>query len=231
MAFFRMTLFTFALFWSLLPSFATAKDRPVPLDRLRVELVRKEPKRSVVGEIVYFSQLVKLQAGGIIHPRPGTTFRVTAVAYSPTVDQNDATPCITASGYRVGRDVVATNFLPLGTRIRIGENTRVVRDRMNEKYNGQYIIDIWHPTRREALAFGAQTLEIEILGFGEPEERAGTPAPTPSPEPPAGFLAEARERFQEFTGFFRQFVPGRAYLPPDVDCLTDTDGGRGEGGR
>src|SRR3989339_658118 len=44
-------------------------------------------------------------------------------AYSSTVDQCDSTPCITANGYNLcennKENVIATNFLPFGTKIRI----------------------------------------------------------------------------------------------------------------
>jgi 3D (Asp-Asp-Asp) domain-containing protein len=231
---FRIPLTSVVLLTSLTPFIARGQDDRVEIDRLRLEIVPVEEERSFFKTIVHVSQLLKLYAGGLISPKPGKKFRVTAVAYSPTVDQNDLTPCITASGARVGPDVVATNFLPFGTRLRIDGKTYVVRDRMNQKYNRQYIIDIWHPTRQQALAFGRRTVEIEILGVAPavakesdvPEEETPPPTPTlaepPAEQPPQGVLGELRESIQKLGVLFQRFTSLRA-LPKDVDCLS-TDG-------
>lgn len=92
-------------------------------------------------------------------------FYVPATAYSSTPDQTDSTPFITASGTHVRQGVVAANFLPLGTVIRIpevyGEQTFVVEDRMHARY--VYRIDIWFPSRDEARAFGFKMVKIEII--------------------------------------------------------------------
>jgi|AntAceMinimDraft_18_1070375.scaffolds.fasta_scaffold04292_20 3D (Asp-Asp-Asp) domain-containing protein len=85
----------------------------------------------------------------------------TITGYSSTVDQCDSTPFITASGQRVRTGIVASNEFPFGTILKIdglpfdGE----VQDRMNRRYkNGE--IDIWFPTRAEALGWGKQVREI-----------------------------------------------------------------------
>ncbi len=93
----------------------------------------------------------------------GSAVRVLATAYSSTVDQTDASPFITASGRRVGPGIIAANFLPLGTQVRIGNNIYTVWDRMNPRYNGKYIIDIWMPTRTDAIVFGARVMEMEVV--------------------------------------------------------------------
>lgn len=92
--------------------------------------------------------------------------QVYVTAYSSTPDQTDSTPFITASNTRVRDGIVATNFLPFGTKIRIPivypDKIFVVEDRMNVKHNRK--VDIWFPTRQEALNFGIKWLDIEILG-------------------------------------------------------------------
>ena len=86
-------------------------------------------------------------------------------AYSSSPEQTDETPFITASGKYVHHGVVAANFLPFGTRVRIpaifGDKVFVVEDRLDERYNDR--IDVWFPTKEGALKFGQQITEIEIL--------------------------------------------------------------------
>ena len=93
------------------------------------------------------------------------TYTVRATAYSSTPDQTDDTPFITAKGTLVRDGLVAANFLPFGTKIRIpnlyGEKIFVVEDRMNARY--WYNIDIWFPERSLAKAFGSQRVTIEIV--------------------------------------------------------------------
>jgi len=95
----------------------------------------------------------------------GSAVRVLSTAYSSTVDQTDSSPFITASGARVGHGVIAANFLPFGTKVRIGNQTYTVLDRMNARYDNKYIIDIWMPTRAEAIQHGARVLEMEIVAL------------------------------------------------------------------
>jgi 3D (Asp-Asp-Asp) domain-containing protein len=90
---------------------------------------------------------------------------VLITAYSSTPEQTDDTPFITASGNYVRSGVVAANFLPLGTKIRIpevfGDKIFVVEDRTHEKYSDR--VDVWLPTKEEATRFGVKISEIEIL--------------------------------------------------------------------
>jgi len=90
---------------------------------------------------------------------------VPITAYSSTPDQTDSTPFITASGTRVRDGIVAANFLPIGTQIRIpeyyGDKVFVVEDRMNSRYWEK--VDIWMPTRAEAINFGLRRTYIEVI--------------------------------------------------------------------
>lgn len=91
------------------------------------------------------------------------TRMIKVTAYSSTPDQTDDTPFITASGTFARDGIAAANFLPLGTKIRLpeafGEKIFVVEDRM--KRNN--LLDIWFPTREEAMEFGVKNLKMEIL--------------------------------------------------------------------
>jgi 3D (Asp-Asp-Asp) domain-containing protein len=88
-------------------------------------------------------------------------------AYSSTPGQTDDTPHITAAGTYVREGIVANNFLSFGTEIRIPEVYKdkvfVVEDRMSWK-KGNNHVDVWFPDYGQALAFGAKTTYIEILG-------------------------------------------------------------------
>ncbi len=99
-------------------------------------------------------------------PAPLNTKRVWLTAYSSSVDETDDTPFITASGKTVRSGIVATNFLPFGTKIKIpsvfGDRIFVVEDRMHPRKVG--IVDIWMPSKKEALQFGAFKADIVILG-------------------------------------------------------------------
>lgn len=90
---------------------------------------------------------------------------IPATAYSSTPDQTDDTPFITARGTYVRDGIVAANFLPFGTKIKIpeiyGDKVFVVEDRMNRRY--WHKIDIWFPDRESALEFGIKTVRIQIL--------------------------------------------------------------------
>lgn len=92
--------------------------------------------------------------------------KVIVTAYSSSVWETQGDPFITASGSRVREGIIANNLLPFKTEIRLpeisGDKIFVVEDRMNSK-KGYYHVDIWFPSREEALAFGAKLTEMEIL--------------------------------------------------------------------
>ncbi len=97
--------------------------------------------------------------------KPITSFIVMASAYSSTPDQTDNTPFITAWGTQVRDGIIAANFLPFGTMIKIpelfGDKTFVVEDRMNRRYSHK--IDVWFPERSQAMEFGNKKVKIEVV--------------------------------------------------------------------
>jgi len=91
--------------------------------------------------------------------------KVLITAYSSSIDETDNTPLITASGNYVRPGVAAANFLAFGTKVRLpkifGNQIFIVEDRLHEKNNDR--VDIWFPSKEEALRFGSQISEMEIL--------------------------------------------------------------------
>lgn len=132
---------------------------PTLADRAIVGIEAWPRERTVAALLQSPSLTVRSNLG------PGSVVRVLATAYSSTVDQTDASPFITASGRHVGPGVLAANFLPFGARVRIGQNMYTVLDRMNERFNDMYIVDIWHPSRAEAIVFGARIIEMEVVAL------------------------------------------------------------------
>jgi 3D (Asp-Asp-Asp) domain-containing protein len=97
------------------------------------------------------------------------TYQIPVTAYTSEVGQTDDTPCITASGLDVCKrdteNIVATNFLPLGTRVRMpelyGDRVFYVEDRMNGRYH--YKMDVWMKEKEAAKQFGVQYTTIEVF--------------------------------------------------------------------
>jgi 3D (Asp-Asp-Asp) domain-containing protein len=93
------------------------------------------------------------------------TMRLYVTAYSSTPEQTDDTPFITASGKHVRDGIVATNLLPLGTKIKIpeiyGNKVFVVEDRMHPRMQDR--VDIWFSTYSEAKNFGKKRASIVVL--------------------------------------------------------------------
>ncbi len=93
------------------------------------------------------------------------TIKVYITAYSSRPEETDDTPFITASGKRVRNGIVASNFLPLGTVIKIpelfGNKVFVVEDRMNPRFKNR--IDIWFPNLWQAERFGIKKAKILVF--------------------------------------------------------------------
>ena len=74
-------------------------------------------------------------------------------------------PALTASGTYPRDGIVATNFLPFGTKIRVpalfGSKVFVVEDRMSPKNNNT--VDIFLSSQQEAINFGRRGAYVEII--------------------------------------------------------------------
>jgi len=90
---------------------------------------------------------------------------VVITGYSSTEDQTDSTPFTTAWNTQTRPGVVAANWLPLGTKIKIpelfGNRVFTVEDRMHPRNANK--LDIWFQSREEALKFGVRKARVEIL--------------------------------------------------------------------
>ncbi|MDP3956418.1 MAG: hypothetical protein Q8P97_00295 [bacterium] len=97
--------------------------------------------------------------------RPRAVYTKEVSAFSSTPEETDETPFITASGTYVRQGIVAANWLPFGTKIRIPaiSETAVftVEDRMHSRYSDR--VDVWFPEKIQAKDFGVRTLVIEVL--------------------------------------------------------------------
>lgn len=91
--------------------------------------------------------------------------KVVMTAYSSHPDETDSTPFLTASGTATRDGVVAANFLPFGTAVKIpelfGDKVFIVEDRMHRRFSKR--MDIWMPSKKDAIIFGKVSAEIEIL--------------------------------------------------------------------
>lgn len=120
-------------------------------------LTKEEIKQDEEVEKSIVEKTVKLE--------PKRVMIVLATAYSSTPDQTDNTPFITAWNTYVRDGIIAANFLPFGTQIRIpdifGDKIFIVEDRMHQRY--WYRVDVWFPERQTAKEFGVKKVKIEII--------------------------------------------------------------------
>lgn len=99
-------------------------------------------------------------------PRPDKVVRSVITAYTSTPDQTDDDPFIAATGKRVHDGMIAANWLPFGTKIKIpalyGDKIFVVEDRMNSRY-GYGRLDIWlDASKKEGRKFGVKRVDVEV---------------------------------------------------------------------
>ncbi len=139
---------------------ADMKQQPFLLDDRTVSLIIEQMK----NETRSYGRLPQSKEA-----LPRRTYTVSITAYNSEIGQTDETPCITASGLDVCKrneeNVVAANFLPLGTRVRIpelyGDRVFYVEDRMNERYHQK--MDIWMKQKQDAQQFGLKRATIEVF--------------------------------------------------------------------
>ena len=145
---------------------ANSNERGWSFDKIYSSMQAKATETSVgisqgSSVIAQASQVTTKKKAKVV-PR---TFLVTATAYSSSIDQTDSTPFITASNTFVRDGIIAANFLPMGTRIKIpqlfGDKQFIVEDRMNSRY--WYNIDLWFADHDTAMQFGKKQVVIEII--------------------------------------------------------------------
>lgn len=101
---------------------------------------------------------------------PIRSYKVDMTAYNSEVGQCDADPFIAADGTTTYDGMIATNFLPFGTKVRVpelfGDKVFIVHDRMNRRY--WYRVDVWMKEKSAAKKFGLnKNVKIEILEMGD----------------------------------------------------------------
>ena len=107
--------------------------------------------------------------------KPDKVVEVVMTAYTSTPDQTDDSPFIAASGKRVYDGMLAANWLPFGTQVKIpelyGDKIFTVDDRMNRRY-GYGRMDIWlDATKTEARKFGVKRLTVEVYYQDKTEKK------------------------------------------------------------
>jgi len=132
-----------------------------------------EPKaKEFISPEEYISGLLILENNSLLpssplpEPKVKSRIKVVVTAYSSTPFETDNDPFVTAAGTPVREGIIANNFLPFGTKVRLpelyGDKIFIVEDRMNPK-KGYYHFDIWFPSYWEAKSFGAKNTYVEIL--------------------------------------------------------------------
>ena len=107
--------------------------------------------------------------GKIVNHNPkviGRTVYVTSTGYNSLPEQTDDSPFIAADGSHVYWGMVAANFLPFGTKIKIpeyyGDKIFIVHDRMATRFSDR--VDVWFEHKSDALKWGRRTVKIEVIG-------------------------------------------------------------------
>lgn len=103
---------------------------------------------------------------------------ITITAYTSSVEECDSDPFITADGSVTADGIIAANFLPFGTKVRIptlfGDKVFEVHDRMNARY--WYRIDIWMEKKQDMRQFGIKRkVVVEVLEMGSGKTRWNDP--------------------------------------------------------
>ena len=148
-------LFILLLFAGLILIFLQVKDlTKAPTIQRPVYIVDSQPIDLDAYLREYFTNKV-----------PQKTIYVNVSAYTSTKDQTDGSPYVTAVGTPVRDGILAANFLPIGTVVRLpdkfGDKLFVVEDRMDERFSLQ--VDVWMSDQEEAKKFGIQFLKMEVF--------------------------------------------------------------------
>ena len=105
--------------------------------------------------------------------RAGATRTVKATAYNSEVAQTDNSPFITATGTRVRPGVVALSrdllrVFPYGTRVTLQDKAGLLNGRVFIVEDTMHVrkvntVDIWMPSRSQALKWGVRNVKITAL--------------------------------------------------------------------
>jgi len=124
------------------------------------------------------AMVAKADAGGFVVPeRPVIRkYTVDSTAYTSSVEECDSDPFITADGSTTRDGIIAANFLPFNTKIRIpelfGDKVFEVHDRMNARY--WYRVDVWMEKKNDMRQYGIhRNVTIEVLELGDGKKHWG----------------------------------------------------------
>ncbi len=153
--------FTIFLYYSLLPHLAFSKSYNFIADNNIADNTQTQTNLNNFNYLIDKVFIVNRSVPRNIKAKR----KMIITAYSSTPEETDTTPFITAIGTITRNGIVAANSLSFGTKIQIpeifGDKIFVVEDRMAPKNNNK--IDIWFPTKEEALKFGVKYAEVLIL--------------------------------------------------------------------
>lgn len=164
-----IVLFTIMVISSTMPAMAASDSQSFSFDSLYQSILGVSMKSPVQDASIQSDSVSATAVASntkIAIKNSNRTMIVSATGYSSTESQTDSTPFITASQTYVRDGIVAANFLPFGTAIKIpdiyGDKIFVVEDRMNQRYTNR--IDVWFPETGLALKFGLKkAIKIEIV--------------------------------------------------------------------
>lgn len=137
----------------------------------KVKEVKKEtqakPKQKAMKKSVAKKATVQKTAPKNNADNAQTSVKVSLTAYCSHPSQTDGNPYVTASGKRVAPEIISTNFLPFGTKVKFpdlagfSDKTFVVGDRMNKRY--WHVVDLWMPTCAQAKQFGRKSATLVVV--------------------------------------------------------------------
>lgn len=103
-----------------------------------------------------------------LEQEPVATTYMMASAYNSVPGQTDGSPFRTASLTTARDGVIASNYFPIGTKLRIpdhfGNQVFRVEDRMNPRYTKT--LDIWMEEISDAKQWGRRYIKVEVVQYG-----------------------------------------------------------------
>ena len=163
MIFLNLAIWTWVFAVIAAPTEAEKAARPyVPLVEMQAPVARMEDENAVPAK--------KTANAGDVE---GVSWRTITAYNVGDPAQTDSTPCVGAAGsaydlcemVAAGAKVVATNEIPLFSKVVIGGETYTVLDRTNARYGYRYDIAMPKDQKVVALAFGRQTMAVQPLGI------------------------------------------------------------------
>ena len=127
-----------------------------------------------MGLMIFNSQLLKAEFDKIKtdyeRQKDMLEITVTTTAYTPSVDETDSTPWITASGGRLRPWRTAAvsrsleKMLPIGTIVMVAGTYWRIEDRMSYRWK-DHRLDLAVPAKRDAYRWGNRDVTIKVVGY------------------------------------------------------------------